>query len=210
MKSKISADHSGTDMRTSKDSFGYYKDLLAKGSEFDQQDQGECMTALRHRFVCNQLQRLGSKVVLDYGCGTGLTLLNPSMPSKDIALYVGADFLEERRAKFKARLSWLGMSGDFELVVPDARSYLTQVADLCSYYSPDTLVLCGLVGYEGFTDLEEIVTVCRKAVMNTVMTVPTTTSRLPTDTISRYSVESLKGLFNVCEELHSGLHGVVI
>lgn len=185
------------------DSGRYFAEKIVGDDDFDSLDQGPKMTAVRHEFVCRHL--VGSKKVLDYGCGTGLILENPSFPG-GVQEYLGVDFEPSRKAKFADRALAKGLFNSFTLV-PVGRTYEWFIQGLMRDHAPDTVVLCGVLGYQGFTDLKSVVEAFQyNGRRKLIMTVPVVTPDYDEQVIHRFQESEVPG---TVERLHPGLLGVV-
>lgn len=188
------------------DALSYYKELEEQKDEYDVLAQGPYMTAIRHAFVIKQLA--GGRRVLDYGCGNG-QIMEHSKFQFDGDWWVGADFMASREEPFLKRAEKCGVPAKFELVdVPEDKDYLKTLKALVAKYRPDTLILCGVLGYQGFTSIEEVKKALKRPRMRVIMTVPTITPSYKETDIDRFDANELAE-FRIVEKLHDGLHGVV-
>jgi hypothetical protein len=183
----------------------YFQDKIVGTDDFDSLDQGPFMTGIRHQFVLSQISR--DDIVMDYGCGTGLILerLSPGLEPRG---WHGLDFMPQRDAAFLNRLKARGMNGTFTLV-PQDPPYGPTITHAMNDVSPSCVVLCGVLGYQGFTDIQTVLSYFQPGPhCRLVATVPVKSSTYVETVIHRFDLEDLAGARKVVA-LHDGLVGAV-
>lgn len=187
----------------------YYRAKVALPLAEDRLDQGERMTLLRHRFVAKHLR--DARHVLDYGCGEGgmLPLCRDSRMSK----YIAADFIPEREEVMQSMVK-MYLSGwieyRFELVHPSTLDFPEIIRALASKHYVDTVVLCGIMGYEGFTGMNAVKEIKQvSSVRKIIVTVPVMTPNYKETLIHRFNMSDVEN-WPVSERLADGLYGVVL
>lgn len=188
---------------------GYYAEKLKCGGEWDVLDQGPIMTAARHQFVIAAMVESQSKVVLDYGCGNGQILLHDHFPAAQLAAYHGMDVMPHREEVFMGRLSGLLVPGSFHLVPEQERDYIAGMFVAADELGADTVVLCGVLGYEGFTSLEALLEAKHESNVRTlIFTVPTLTELYREEIICRFDDSKFPPEMSATW-LATGLYGAV-
>ena len=181
----------------------YYREKLVGDDDYDSLDQGEYMTNIRHEFVLSQLQN--SVRVMDFGCGTGL-LLTKVLP-ESIDSYYGADCMIERKKKFMSRLRTTTLGGGFYVATNPGPMAMFEYADALE---ADTVILCGVMGYQGFTDWKELVGAReRSSVRSLIVTIPVHTPEYQESVIVRFDPACLTGC-RVLKSLSPGVYGAVL
>lgn len=156
----------------------YYEGLLSKGDhDYAGMDQGPMGTKNRHMQAIEHLShKMRDGAILDLGCGTGL-FTDSLVEAKCLPnIYVGVDFLEERRSPSMARATSNGIVAAF--YKSDIMGYLaSRIANNREKY--DVAVALGVVGPAPFSTYRELaglirsMKACAKAGLVTVpMQVP--------------------------------------